>query len=300
MAKLLGSIMIDRRLLEHPVWNREPACYGAAWIDLIALANDEDRVTFIHGEPVPLKRGQLAWSQRRLEQRWQRSEMWVRAFLKFCQEQTMILVDANRRRTVITVLNYEVYNPLKTDTDQGTDRGTERGTDRGTEEGTDQGTDRGQNKEEGRRGIRKGEARPREDFAETPSEAEVLAFGRAFLGDMARGIPAQIPEAWILGWLGSRRNPDWAKKWREKMPLDFRSDWIAGFPKARGRAASPEKKTAAGADGRSPAQLRYELSKELEAVKERLDACHDIGAQPSAADERREKELEKLLKELEQ
>jgi len=46
--------------------------------------------------------------------------------------------------------------------------------------------------------------------------------------------------------------------------------------------------------------LRYELSKELEAVRERLDACHDIGAQPAAADERREKELEKLLKELEQ
>jgi hypothetical protein len=295
MANLKGSITIDRRLLDHDVWNRDPACYRGAWIDLIALANDEDRVTTIHGEPVPLKRGQLAWSQRRLEQRWMRSEPWVKAFLKFCQDQTMITVDANRRRTIITVINYEVYNPRKTGTDLGTDVGTEQV----TETGTDLGTDVGQKGETGR-GSRKGEGNPpkNEVFAETPSERELIEFGRAFPGDISRGIPAQIPEPWILGWVASQRGPEWAKKWREKMRLNFVSDWLAGYAKARASMPAPEKKSAAGPDGRTPAQRRYDLSKELEAVKGRLDDEHYTGRQPNAADVRRESELEKMLEEL--
>jgi len=45
------------------------------------------------------------------------------------------------------------------------------------------------------------------------------------------------------------------------------------------------------------AQRRFELSRELEEVKARLDACHQTNIQPEAADVRREKELEQALKE---
>jgi len=50
--------------------------------------------------------------------------------------------------------------------------------------------------------------------------------------------------------------------------------------------------------GLTPAQRRFELSRELEEVKARLDACHQTNIQPEAADVRREKELEKAMKEL--
>ena len=130
-----------------------------------------------------------------------------------------------------------------------------------------------------------------------PSEAEVLDFAQAYPGDMARGIPATIPEPWALGWLAHKSGlANFPKKWRENFLASFRSDWITGHPKAR--AGLNPKKNAVQTDGRSPRQARFELSRELEAIQERLDACHEIGTEPSAADERREKELKLKLKEL--
>jgi len=111
-----------------------------------------------------------------------------------------------------------------------------------------------------------------------------------------------MPEAWTLGWYAARKF--WPKKWREKMALNFRSDWIAGYAKARGQRAEGggQKRTGPGGagrpDGRTVAQARFELSRELAAVRERLDAQHDLGQEPEGGDRRREKEIEQLLKEL--
>ena len=129
----------------------------------------------------------------------------------------------------------------------------------------------------------------------------MCAFAASWPGDLARGIPATMPEAWVLGWYAVQRA--WPKNWREKMAANFRSDWLAGFAKARKsgeRRAESGGKSGGRTDGRTEAQARYELSKELEAVRERLDAAHETNIEPNAADVRREKEVERLLKELNQ
>ena len=286
---MIGNITINKRLRDHPVWDRDPACYGRAWVDLIALANDAPRTTFIHGEPVCLNRGQLAWSQRALEKEWQRSGEWVSRFLKFCEEQTMITVETNKRRTVITIVNYDVYNPSVTVSETDTEPAAEPVSETDTEPAQ---------KGETGIGIGKGEANPQQKhaFAEMPSEAEVLSFGLAYPGDLARGIPPQIPEAWTLGWFAFKSGGNFPKKWRENLVASFRADWVAGLPKARG--GLNKKNAAASPSGRTPAQVRFELSRELEGIEERLDALHEVGAQPSKADEGRAKELKRLIREL--
>ncbi len=284
---LQGKITISKRLRRHAVWDQEPACYGKAWVDLLLLANDAPRAVTIHGEMIQLQRGQLAWSQRRLEMEWKRSDFWVKRFLKYCQDETMILLDVTRRRTIITILNYEAYNPLISRTDLDTDLDSEHR--------TDLDTDLEQKGETGR-GIGKGEAKPpqNQDFAELPPEAEVLSFAAGYPGDLARGIPAVIPATWASDWFRYKAGSgQWPKKWREKMAADFMRDWVAGHPKARSLRT-----TTIQAPGRSPAQARFELSRELEEIQARLDACHENGVEPEARDSKREKELKKLLREM--
>ena len=285
--KLKGTVFISKRLLEHPVWTNDPTSYGHAWVDLILLANDQPRTAFVHGEPIPLNRGQLIRSVRVLMQRWQRSDKWVISFLKFCVDQTMITVDSNRRRTIITVINYDAYNTLDSHTEGDTEGDTEAVTDSHTE------ADR---KVETGIGSGKVEAKPQQmqAFAEVPSEAEVLEFARSYHGDIARGIPASIPEGWALSWFAFRSGGNsWPKKWRDSLLAAFKADWVSGHPKARGRMVpTVAKKNAAG---RSPAQERFELGRELEELTERIDAAYDCNTRPDARDQARERELKKLL-----
>lgn len=117
MSKIHGKISLHKRIREHPVWNADPACYGRAFADLLLLANDAPRVTMMKGEPVHLKRGQLAWSIRGLEKEWSRSAEWITSFLNFCRDNSMITVESKKNRgTIITILNYDAYNPPLPDT----------------------------------------------------------------------------------------------------------------------------------------------------------------------------------------
>ena len=272
---LQGRVVLTKRLLNHAVWGRDPASYGQAWVDLILLANDQPRTVFIHSEAVALERGQLAWSIQSLEKRWKRSGEWIAGFLKFCVSETMLLVDSNRRRTIITVVNYEAYNPAVTVSEPESD----------TEQKGETGI-----------GSGKGEAKPQQmqAFAEVPSEAEILEFARSYHGDIARGIPASIPEGWALSWFAFRSGGNsWPKKWRDSLLAAFKADWVSGHPKARGRMVpTVAKKNAAG---RSPAQERFELGRELEELTERIDAAYDCNTRPDARDQARERELKKLL-----
>ncbi|MFZ1073013.1 MAG: hypothetical protein WAO21_06200 [Verrucomicrobiia bacterium] len=108
--ELEGSIRIVKRLRNNEIWLRKD--YGWAWIYLIGLATDRPRLLPVGGLNVMLKRGQLAWSERSLAHEFGQSRDWVRNLLKFCKEAEMISVDKTPPLSIITILNYEAYNPL--------------------------------------------------------------------------------------------------------------------------------------------------------------------------------------------
>ena len=64
-----------------------------------------------------------------------------------------------------------------------------------------------------------------------PTDAEVQSYCEAWPGDLSRGIPAGIPEAWWLQWLAKPRHT-WPRNWQQALMRDFTSDWIARRPKA--------------------------------------------------------------------
>jgi hypothetical protein len=297
---LTGAISISKRLRRHPVYDREPKCAMAAWIDMILLANDEDRVAHLNGKDIPVKRGQLVWSIRSLEREWKRSVEWIEKFLKFCKDETMILVEVvPRSHTLITILNYDAYNPVVSVTDSATEPGTESVTDSATEPGTESVTDSAtEPAQKGEKGIgrRKGEAPP--PLPSTiPEDAEVAAFCADFK-DLALGIDG-IPNVWWTGWLADKLNNSnraFPVDWKRSLALAFKGDFAARHPKAMASIKKTGEKN--GAQVASPAMELLLLDRELAEVRAEIAECDDLAKPVPKELKARRRDLEKKRAEL--
>jgi hypothetical protein len=284
---LRGAIQITKRLRRHAVADRDPKCAMAAWVDMILLANDVDRVARLNGKDIPVKRGQLVWSIRSLAREWKRSEEWISKFLKFCQDETMVLVEVVRgSHTLITILNYEVYNPLPTDTDSATEPDGESDTDSATEP---------ERKGEGGIGSRKGEDAP-PPGTEIPEDAEVARFCAEFV-DLSLGIEG-IPNVWWMGWLANKLNDSsraFPRDWKRSLTLAFKSDFAARHPKAVNFKKNAADSSAGAAESRpaSPAQALFLLDRELAEVTGEIAEMDDLNKPVPAALKQRRRDLEK-------
>lgn len=110
-----GYIKIWRKIWDDPLFDsRRVFSKFEAWIDLIMLAAGKDKDIDFLGDTIHLKRGQLATSQSRLAKRWGWSRWKVNKFLELLSSKTVqkLSIKLYHKTTVITVLNYNKYNPL--------------------------------------------------------------------------------------------------------------------------------------------------------------------------------------------
>jgi len=110
-----GYIKIWRKVWDDPLFDsRRVFSKFEAWIDLIMLAAGKDKDVDFLGETIRLRRGQLATSQSRLAKRWGWSRWRVNKFLELLSTKTIqkLSIKLYHKTTVITVLNYNKYNPL--------------------------------------------------------------------------------------------------------------------------------------------------------------------------------------------
>lgn len=105
---------INRQLLESDLWTSEPFTKSQAWIDLIGLARFVDGFGYKRGIEVPLKRGQLCWSEVNLSKRWKWSRGKVKRFLNELETKQQIVQQNTNVTTITTVVNYERYQPRNT------------------------------------------------------------------------------------------------------------------------------------------------------------------------------------------
>ncbi len=82
---------------------------GQAWVDLIILANHKKSFFYKRGIKIDLERGQLAWSEKALSQRWQWSRTKVRKFLNDLEKEQQIGQQKSNVTQVITVINYDRF-----------------------------------------------------------------------------------------------------------------------------------------------------------------------------------------------
>jgi len=107
-----GWIRIDRKILDHFLWMEKPFSKGQAWIDLILLANHEDKTIIFNGSLLEIKRGERLTSIKQLSSRWSWSTTKTVNFLNLLEKEKMLEKKSDTKKTVLTIVNYGVYQDL--------------------------------------------------------------------------------------------------------------------------------------------------------------------------------------------
>ena len=126
-----GFLRLSRRFFSNEMWKAAREFSECeAWLDLIQSARfkatDEAYSELIGGREISYTRGQYPASISFLMKRWQWSDKKVRYFLAKLKKKGMITTSREQGMTIITLCNYDKYNPSK-----GEDKGIPRGIDKG-------------------------------------------------------------------------------------------------------------------------------------------------------------------------
>ena len=104
-----GWIKLHRSLLEHFVWTDKPFNMGAAWVDLVLMANYDENKVSINGNVVRVERGQIFTSYRFLAERWGWSLGRVKRYIDMLESDEMMTVERSKNGTRLTLVNYSVF-----------------------------------------------------------------------------------------------------------------------------------------------------------------------------------------------
>lgn len=107
-----GWIRVHRSFLDNPIFNGYKLSRGEAWVQLLLLANHKPTEFLIDNVAVKVGRGELAWSQKKLAQKWGWSLQNIRTYLKMLQRENMIVVKSNTHTSIITICNYCKYQDI--------------------------------------------------------------------------------------------------------------------------------------------------------------------------------------------
>src|SRR5690625_1058190 len=120
-----GWIKLHRKIKSHWLYTekRKFSKYEA-WLDLLMMANHRETKVVLGNEVVTLQKGEFITSELKLMEAWGWGKSRTRNFLKLLEEDGMIKKVADRKKTTITICNYNVYheseseNRLQTDHEQ--------------------------------------------------------------------------------------------------------------------------------------------------------------------------------------
>jgi hypothetical protein len=148
-----GWIVVYRSLADHSIWTAEQFTRGQAWIDLLILANHKPGFVRKQGIRVDLDRGDVGYGELELAARWKWSRGKVRRFLNELKIDHMItrkIVQADgekhdklnshkqdKRRFIISILNYDKYQSKKKNDDTSDDTGEGSGDEHKVVQATD-------------------------------------------------------------------------------------------------------------------------------------------------------------------
>lgn len=111
-----GWIKLYRKIQDHWLYQeKRKFSKFEAWLDLLMMASHEDKKFVLGNELVEIKRGQFVTSELKLMERWKWGKSKLRSFLEILEKDGMITKKSDRKKTVITICNYSIYQDYETE-----------------------------------------------------------------------------------------------------------------------------------------------------------------------------------------
>lgn len=105
-----GFVKIYRSLQNHWLWTADtPFDDRSAWIDLIMMANHEDKKLQVGKDIITIHAGQMWTSYVKLARKWNWSKPRVNRYVKMLKKDGMIYTDGTPNGTLLTIVKYEFY-----------------------------------------------------------------------------------------------------------------------------------------------------------------------------------------------
>ena len=115
MSQNKGYILLHRSLQDCWIWFDDPKfTKGQAWVDLLMMVNHADKRLQFNGEFITVEEGQVITSIRSLAERWGWSKDSVKRFLNLLERDMMITQNCDTHRTLVTIVNYGIYQDRRT------------------------------------------------------------------------------------------------------------------------------------------------------------------------------------------
>lgn len=104
-----GWVKLHRKLMENDLWKEKPFSRGQAWVDLIMLATHKDKEFLFDSAYMPIHKGEIVTSKRKLGIRWGWSNSKVDKFLSELEKVKMLSVKSDTKKSTLKIVNYEQY-----------------------------------------------------------------------------------------------------------------------------------------------------------------------------------------------
>lgn len=123
----VGWIKLYRQIQDNEMWDgkKEPFDHRSAWIDLLLLANHKDKDLLFGNQIITVKAGQKITSLVALAERWNWSRNKVRRYLGVLQELQMIDRKSDNKKTLITIVNYGIYQSNESESETANETASE-------------------------------------------------------------------------------------------------------------------------------------------------------------------------------
>ncbi len=109
-----GFIKLYRSIENNKFYFAEPFTYMGAWIDLLLLANHQDRTFNVRGNFITAKRGEVGYSRESLAKRWKWSRGKVNRFLDKLEMEQQIVQQKSHILSIIQINNYDKFQINRT------------------------------------------------------------------------------------------------------------------------------------------------------------------------------------------
>lgn len=110
-----GWICLHRKIRDcEMIWDDKPFSRGQAWIDLLLMANHEEKEILFNGSYRKIERGEMLTSLTKLSDQWGWSRKKTTKFLNELKMAQMLDFKSDNKSTAITIVNYSVYQDLGT------------------------------------------------------------------------------------------------------------------------------------------------------------------------------------------